>query len=220
MEEPQVDALLGDISPGMTIADIGCGTGRHAIRLAMRGADVTALDFSEEMLNKAREKLSRVELAPPANNTEASRCLGFTTQVRLRLLQHDLSKPLPLENQSFDGVLCSLVLDHIPDLSHVFAEVKRIVKTKPALSIIVSNMHPAMMLRGVQARFTDPATGRETRPASCRHQISDYVMAANGAGLTIDHLSEHLADENLVRRCPRAEKYLGWPLLLMMRLRP
>jgi malonyl-CoA O-methyltransferase len=80
-------------------------------------------------------------------------------------------------------------------------------------------MHPAMMLRGVQARFTDPASGRETRPASQPNQISDYVMAALHAGLTIDHFSEHSVDPDLAQRVPRAEKYLGWPILLMMRLR-
>jgi len=38
-------------------ADIGCGTGRHAIRLAAAaGAKVTALDFSEGMLERARAK--------------------------------------------------------------------------------------------------------------------------------------------------------------------
>jgi len=37
--------------------------------------------------------------------------------------------------------------------------------------------------------------------------------------LTIDHLSEYAVDHELAARCPRAEKYLGWPLLLMMRLR-
>lgn len=81
-------------------------------------------------------------------------------------------------------------------------------------------MHPAMMLRGIQARFTDPATGRETRPASWPHQVSDYIMAAVRAGLSIDEISEHAVDEELARRSPRAIKYLHWPILLMMRLKP
>jgi hypothetical protein len=109
-------------------------------------------------------------------------------------------------------------MDHIADLQNLFAELGRICD--PAGHVVVSNMHPSLMLRGVQARFTDPATGRETRPESYPHQISDYVMAALRAGLRIDHLSEHAVDPGLARRCPRAEKYVGWPLLLMMRLRP
>jgi hypothetical protein len=76
------------------------------------------------------------------------------------------------------------------------------------------------MLKGVQARFTDPATGRETRPASVAHQLSDYVMAALGAGLRIGDLCEHVADDALAARVPRAARYVGWPLLFMMVLRP
>jgi malonyl-CoA O-methyltransferase len=196
LEEPQVAQLLGDIT-GLTIADVGCGTGRHTLRLAAAGANVTALDFSEAMLAKARAK-------PHA--------------AAVRWLQLDLAQPLPLADAAFDRVGCFLVLDHIPNPAGLLAECRRICR--PDGFVLISVMHPAMMLRGIQARFTDPATGRETRPESCPHQISDYVMAAVRAGLRIDHLSEHAVDEALARRSPRAAKYLNWPMLLTMRLRP
>ena len=41
------------------ILDIGCGTGRHAIELALRGYDVTAVDLSESMLNKANQNAEK-----------------------------------------------------------------------------------------------------------------------------------------------------------------
>jgi hypothetical protein len=50
--------------------------------------------------------------------------------------------------------------------------------------------------------------------------LSDYVMAAVRAGLVLDHLSEHAVDEELAARVERARKYVGWPLLVMMRLTP
>ncbi len=196
LEEPQVAGLLGDVR-GLSIADIGCGTGRHALQLAAGGANVTAVDFSQAMLAKAQAK-------PGAQ--------------AIRWVQHDITQPLPLSAASFHRVTCCLVMDHIPDPAALLAECGRICR--PAGFIVISVMHPAMMLRGIQARFTDPATGRETRPTSCPHQVSDYVMAAIRAGLRIDHLSEHLVDEALTRRSPRALKYLGWPLLLMMRCKP
>jgi hypothetical protein len=45
-------------------------------------------------------------------------------------------------------------------------------------------------------------------------------MAALASGFILNHLSEHTADEELARRVERARKYLGWPMLLMMKLQP
>jgi malonyl-CoA O-methyltransferase len=196
LEEPWVDQLLGDVR-GLIVADIGCGTGRHAIRMAAAGATVHAVDFSEGMLARARAK---------------SQDRNITFHV------HDLARPLPFPNAMFDRVLCGLVLDHIADLDGLFQEMHRICR--PSGFAVISVMHPAMMLRGVQARFTDPGTGRETRPASVPNQLSDYVMAAVRAGFALDHLSEQAVDEALASRLERARKYLGWPMLFLMKLSP
>ena len=196
LEEPAVAALLGEVA-GLTVADIGCGTGRHALRLAAGGAHVTAVDFSEEMLGRARAK-------PGA---------GAVTFVC-----HDVQQPLPLATAGFDRVVCGLVLEHIADLAAFFGELRRICR--PAGFLVVSAMHPALMLRGITARFTDPVSGRETRPRSHAHQISDFVMAAVRAQLSIDHMSEHAVHAALAARMERARKYLDWPMLVVLRLRP
>lgn len=56
----EVDFLLSlfPLVKGMSILDIGCGTGRHSIELAKREFRVTGLDFSAAMLGKARDKAS------------------------------------------------------------------------------------------------------------------------------------------------------------------
>ena len=77
-----------------------------------------------------------------------------------------------------------------------------------------------MMLRGVQARFHDPTNGQEIRPESQPHQLTDYVLAALRADGVIDHLSEHIAGEDLAQRFERARKYIDWPMLFLLRLRP
>jgi phosphinothricin acetyltransferase len=131
---------------------------------------------------------------------------------------HDLSQPLPLADAAFDRVLCCLVLDHIENLEGFFRELHRLCR--PDGSVLVSTMHPAMLLRGVQARFIDPATGSRVYPQSHPHQIADYLMAAVRAGLILENFSEHAVDSALAARSPRGTKYLGWPLLLLMRLLP
>lgn len=196
LEEPEMDRQLGEVAD-RALLDVGCGTGRHALRLAARGARVDAVDFSAGMLAKARAKPSAA---------------------RVRFVEHDLATRLPYDDGAFDRVVCGLVIDHIARLEPFFAELARVCR--PDGVVVCSVMHPAMMLKGVQARFTDPATGRETRPASAAHQIADYVMAALRAGVELEHVGEHAASAELAARVPRAARYVGWPLLLMLAFAP
>jgi ubiquinone/menaquinone biosynthesis C-methylase UbiE len=197
LEEPVVDRLLGDVA-GLDVVDVGCGTGRHTLRLAGRGARVVGVDFSDGMLARARDKEGAAHV---------------------EWVAHDLTDlPLPFEDRSFDRVVCALVVDHIADLDGFFGELARLCRAGGR--VVVTVMHPAMMLKGTQARFVDPDTGRETRPASHTNLISDYVNAAVSAGVGIVEVGESSVDEELAERVPRAHKYLGWPTLFWLELVP
>jgi ubiquinone/menaquinone biosynthesis C-methylase UbiE len=192
LEEPLVEQLLGEIQ-GLAAIDLGCGTGRHAIRLARAGATVQAVDFSDQMLARAREKAGGLNIA---------------------FHQLDLTQRLPFADGTFDRVVCGLVLDHMKALGPFFRELHRLCK--PGGRVVVSVMHPALMLRGVQARFWDPESGREVRPESHPNQICDYIMAAAGARFHFDHVSEHAVDQALADQFPRGQRYVGWPILFLM----
>jgi malonyl-CoA O-methyltransferase len=196
VEQPLAHGLLGPLA-GLSALDIGCGTGRHAIRMAREGAHVSAVDFSTGMLERARERAG---------------------DLKIDFRIHDLSEVLPFPDESFDRVMCSLVLDHIPDVAGLFAEMRRLVR--PSGFAVVSVMHPAMTLRGVQARFREPDSGERFQLSSETHPISTYVMAVSRSGFDFDHFSEHSPDAAFAVRFPRAEKYVGWPLLLIMKLIP
>ena len=47
----------------LTILDVGCGTGRHAIELAQRGYTITGVDLSESQLDRARQKAAHAKVA-------------------------------------------------------------------------------------------------------------------------------------------------------------
>jgi malonyl-CoA O-methyltransferase len=195
LEEPVVREALGDVR-GLSVLDLGCGTGRHSLWLAAAGARVTAVDFSEGMLAAARKK-------PGASD--------------VRFQVHDLHQPLPFDAASFDRVVSGLVLEHLRDLRFVFGEARRVLK--PDGRAVVSAMHPAMFLRGAFARFTDPASGEKVAPGSVPYPIGDFVMAAVRAGFALEDVVERAPDAAFAAALPRAEKYVGWPMLLVLELR-
>ena len=170
-------------------AGTACGSSR-------RGARVTAVDFSAGMLEQARERAATGDV---------------------RFVTHDLHEPLPFGDASFDAVVSGLVLEHLRDLYAFLAEAHRVLR--PDGRAVVSAMHPAMFLRGSQARFTDPVSGEIVMPGSLFHRIGEIIMAAVGAGFTLCGVGEYAPDAGFAARYPRAERYVGWPMLVVLDLR-
>ena len=195
LEGPLVQQACGNVQ-GLNVLDMGCGTGRHTLWLAQAGAKVTGIDFSEAMLDKAREK------------TE-----GYSIQ----LVKHDLHERLPFVSGQFDMVVSGLVLEHIGDLASCFSEVERVLVNSGRA--VISAMHPAMFLRDSQAQFTDPCSGEKIRPGSLPHQLSEIVMSAVSSSLELVHFSEYCADSQLASNFARSEKYVGWPMLALFQFR-
>lgn len=195
LDDPAVREAAGDVR-GLAVLDLGCGTGRHAVWMAAAGAIVTAVDFSEGMLAEARRK--------PGSEG-------------VRFLACDLRQRLPFADGAFDLVVSGLVLEHLRDLGGFFGEVRRVLRSGGRA--VISAMHPAMFTRGAQARFTDPESGEIVRPGSVPHQVEDFVGAARRAGFGVESVAESAADAAFAVRYPRAEKYVGWPMLVVMRLR-
>lgn len=152
---------------GKDVLELGCGTGKNTPALVPGARSVTAVDFSDAMLARAR-----------------ARGLGGVTFVR-----HDLRQPLPFADASFDLVTCDLVLEHLPELAPAFAEVARVLRASGQL--IVIELHPFRQLVGKRAKFTS-ADGAEVPVEAHVHTISEYFAATAAAGLRVAELGEWL----------------------------
>ncbi len=190
LEEPEVRAALGDVD-GLDVLDLACGTGRHSLRLDSQGARVVGLDFSLGMLAIAREAASQV-----------------------RWIEHDLHERLPFASASFDRVVHALAIDHLEYPALILAEIARILR--PSGRAVVSVMHPAMFLKGTQARFVEPESGELVVIENQRHTIADYLMACRASGLELLEIKERSCTAELGARFERARKYIDWPMLLML----
>jgi SAM-dependent methyltransferase len=175
IEAPLVEGLLGPLAP-CRLLDAACGTGRHSFWLSRRGHEITGVDASPAMLEKARAKV-------PAGRFE----LG------------DLAA-LPLPDASVDAALCALALVHVADLRPAMAELARVVR--PGGTIVVSDVHPFLVQLGWQARF-GMADGSAGFMRLNPHLPSDYVQAAVAAGLVVRNLLESRLTEDSARTVAR-----------------
>lgn len=144
------------------VLEIGCGTGKNTEWLAPRARSVLALDGSEKMLERARER-------PGVQ--------------RVRFLQHDLRQPWPTGEAAHDLVTCNLVLEHLEDLAFVFSEVRRVLR--PGGCFFLCELHPFRQLQGKQAHFLHPETGSRQDVRCYLHDVSDFLGAATDVGLVL-----------------------------------
>ncbi|MGY1577384.1 class I SAM-dependent methyltransferase [Streptomyces sp. MN13] len=114
---PAMVALAGDVA-GRRILDAGCGSGPLSAALRDRGAVVTGIDASAEMLALARRRLG--------------------DDAALHVV--DLRDPLPFADGAFDDVVASLVLHYLEDWGPTLAELRRVLR--PGGRLIASVDHP------------------------------------------------------------------------------
>ena len=147
--------------------EIGCGTGKNTEWLCSSDRKVTAVDFSEEMLAKARARIS---------------------SGRVEFLQADIDQPwLFAEGRTFDLVSFSLVLEHIENIDAVFARVHSALNEGGY--VYIGELHPFKQYTGSKARFE---TNEGVNIVTCfDHHVSDFTGAAKKHGFGIVRIEEY-----------------------------
>jgi SAM-dependent methyltransferase len=107
---------------GAHLLDAGCGSGQFALALAARGARVTGIDLSPEMIRLARENAVATEVEP-----------AITWQV-------GSIDDLPLPDGSVDAIHARMVLPFAPDIPETLREFRRVLR--PSGRLLVSTAGP------------------------------------------------------------------------------
>jgi malonyl-CoA O-methyltransferase len=171
-ESDTVIPLLGNVK-NKKILDLGCGTGRYSIALAKKGANVTAVDFSEEMLEVARKHAKKV---------------------KINFKQFDLKKKFPKGN--YDVIICMLVLGHFKKLEPVLKKISQSLKAKGIC--IISTFHPHKeggKFALVQSLGLDARKYRQSK--------QDYINAIKKSGLSLEKFLEIKFSEKIVLKAKK-----------------
>lgn len=104
-------SVLPDVE-GKTVLDVATGTGRFALDLAERGADVTGVDISAEMLDRARAKAAERDLDVEFGEGDA--------------------RDLAFEADAFDLVTAGRFLHLVPDQEPFVREMARVARDRVA----------------------------------------------------------------------------------------
>jgi SAM-dependent methyltransferase len=180
LEQPEVWSLIETAPPGRAL-DAACGTGRHAKHLVELGHDVTGVDLTPEMLQRAAEAV------PEA-----------------RFIEGDL-RGLRAEDAAFDLVVCGLALSHLPQLGPPVAELTRVLR--PGGRMVISVLHPFQAHLGWHAPFSDER-GERAFVREHPHTHTDFLDAFRAAGLTLTDCVEPRLGPEHVRAKRRAFEHI------------
>jgi SAM-dependent methyltransferase len=125
--------ILG-LKSGDKILDLGCGFGRHAFEAARRGASVVALDAGRDEVEGVAATFAAMveagELSPE--------------NLHVAAVQGD-ALAIPFPDGTFDRVICSEVLEHIPDDLGAMRELARVLRPGGTMAITVPRFGPELI---------------------------------------------------------------------------
>lgn len=156
------------------VLDFGCGTGRYAIPLAKKGAKVTAIDFTKNMIDIAKKKAIKEKLK-----------IDFT--------QRDITKYNP--KKKFDKIISMLVLDHIKDLKKITEVLDK--ASHIGTEIVISNIHPHSMRKDVDEK-TGKAQGYLVEGKATDqfyHPTSEYIELMLKKGFVLTKIDDLVYDK-------------------------
>ena len=146
--------------------EIGCGTGKNTEWLVSIAKHVTAVDLSDEMLAKAKEKVD---------------------PNRVQFQQADITGSWTFVNKQYDLVTFSLVLEHIESLDTILQKTAKATTLNG--HVYIGELHPFKQYSGTKARFE---TEEGQQIVTCfNHHISDFTQAAKQNGFEIADINEY-----------------------------
>jgi len=167
------------IKPGYRILDIGCGEGRHTARAwespetVCIGADMCHKDLliSAEKLKLHEEFMEQLKCP---ENPHEKRSIWTLSAADITCL--------PFSENSFDIVICSEVMEHIPAEQQALCELKRVLKPGGTLALSVPRYWPEKVCWKLSSEYSRSRGGhiRIYRQKELLKKITDIGLSTAG----------------------------------------
>jgi SAM-dependent methyltransferase len=118
------------VGPGTKMIDVGAGAGRHSFEAYRRGADVIAFDMDKEELDNVATMFEAMAEAGEAPETGRAEAVAGDALA------------LPYPDDTFDVVVASEILEHVPEDEAAIAELVRVLKPGGKLAVTVPRWLP------------------------------------------------------------------------------
>jgi SAM-dependent methyltransferase len=159
------------VRPGDLLLDLGCGFGRHAFEAARRGAAVVALDAGADEVAKVRDTFgAMVDAGELDHHARAGAVRGDALH-------------LPFAEGTFDRVIASEVLEHIPDDVAAMSELARVLRPGGTMAVTVPRCGPEFVNWVLSDEYHDVPGGhvRIYRRSTLRSRLSSTGLEPVGS---------------------------------------
>ncbi len=164
-------ARLG-VRAGDRLLDLGCGFGRHAYQAARLGAEVVAFDAGADEVRKVLDTFGAMVVDGELDLDTA----------RVGSVQGN-ALALPFENGTFDRVIASEVLEHIPDDELAMAELARVLRPGGTMAVTVPRCGPEFVNWALSDEYHNVPGGhvRIYRHSQLRGRLESTGLRATGS---------------------------------------
>jgi 2-polyprenyl-3-methyl-5-hydroxy-6-metoxy-1,4-benzoquinol methylase len=125
---------------------------------------------------------------------------------------HDLSRPLPHYQHTFDLIVSNLVLNDVPDYRGFITTLSASLKPQGRIVLSLNNPYSALLREKVDNYFDTGAVAQYVfGPANYFHRtMEEYLQAFHAADLVLCRLYDVHMTEAMVAQLPEKNRHLPW----------
>lgn len=190
VERRHTEQRLLNLNISGDVLDVGCGTGLNIRVLSSNSARLYAIDPVYEMIKRAIQETDGIRVSCAIARGEE----------------------VPFPEDSFDVIICTLVVDHIQDIKRFISALSRVAR--PNARLFITDVNPSFELAGhLYAEFYD-CEGRQHQIQVWPHMIPEVRKTLQKYGFTAPEISKVRVLESDTAYWPQLRSMVGYPLII------